>query len=83
MASLWSMIQSRNAGDLNPHIICAHCQWSNCVRVKPIRKSVGISGGKATAALITGGLSVLATGLSRRETMTQCSCDVCKSVWIQ
>ena len=47
----------------------------------PIVKKVGISGGKATAALLTAGISTLATGLSRKEKLTQAHCENCDSTW--
>ncbi len=68
-------------GPLNHQIICPHCQWTGTVRTKPIKKKAGISGGKATAAILTGGVSMLATGLSRKEAVTQAYCDNCKSTW--
>jgi hypothetical protein len=51
------------------------------VRTKAIKKKAGVSGGKAAAAVLTGGISVLATGLSRKEAMTQAHCDGCNSTW--
>lgn len=68
-------------GSINPALICPHCQKKGAVRTKPIKKKVGISGGKATAAVLTGGVSMLATGLSRKEAMTQASCGKCGSKW--
>jgi hypothetical protein len=68
-------------GPVNPQIICPHCQWKGTIRTKPIKKKAGISGGKATAAILTGGVSMLATGLSRKEALTQAHCDNCKSTW--
>ncbi len=68
-------------GPVNPEIICPHCQWKGTVRTKPIKKKAGISGGKATAAILTSGVSMLATGLSRKEALTQAHCDNCQSTW--
>lgn len=68
-------------GEINSQLICPHCQTRGKVRSKPIEKKAGISGGKATAALFTGGISMLATGLSRKETLTQSRCDNCSSTW--
>jgi hypothetical protein len=50
-------------GGLKPNMICPHCQMKGTTLSKPITKKVGISGGKATGALLTGGVSLLATGL--------------------
>jgi hypothetical protein len=71
-----------NWGSLNKHIICPHCQTQGKVRTKEVEKKVGISGGKATAAILTGGVSLLATGLSRKSKMTQAHCCQCKSTWL-
>jgi hypothetical protein len=68
-------------GKVNSQMVCPHCQTRGKVRVKAIEKKAGISGGKATAALLTGGISVLATGLSRKEELTQAHCDNCSSTW--
>ena len=68
-------------GTINPQMICPHCQTKGSVRTKPVTKKTGISGGKATAALLTGGVSMLATGLSRKEGMTQAHCESCNCTW--
>jgi hypothetical protein len=68
-------------GQISPQIICPHCQTRGTVRTKAIKKKAGISGGKATAALLTGGVSLLATGLARKEALTQAHCENCNSVW--
>jgi hypothetical protein len=46
-----------------------------------VSRKAGISGGKATGAILTGGLSLLATGLSRKERLTEAHCDNCGSTW--
>lgn len=68
-------------GSLNPLLVCPHCQVKGLVRTKPITKKAGISGGKAAAAVLTGGLSVVATGLSRKEAVTRANCGNCGSGW--
>jgi hypothetical protein len=40
-----------------------------------------MSGGKVTAALFTGGVSLFATRLSKKENSTQAHCANCKNVW--
>lgn len=62
-------------GPLSPQMVCPHCQVKGNVRTKPVTEYKGIDGGKATGALLTGGLSVLATGLSRKEVNTQAFCE--------
>ena len=65
----------------NPALVCPHCQTKGFVHIKSVKRKKGISGAKATGALLTGGLSMLATGLSRKEAMTQAHCDNCNSTW--
>lgn len=68
-------------GPVNPTLICPHCQKTGRVHTKPVRQKKGISGAKATGAVLTGGLSMLATGLSRKEALTEAHCDNCGSTW--
>jgi hypothetical protein len=68
-------------GPVNPAIVCPQCQTRGRVRTTPVKRKIGISGGKATAALLTAGASILATGLSRKEHATQAHCDNCQSTW--
>lgn len=69
-------------GATNPQLVCPHCQTKGKVRAKSVHQKKGISGGKATAALLTGGVSILATGLSRKENATAAHCDNCNSNWV-
>jgi hypothetical protein len=62
-------------------MICPHCRTRGTVRTMPIRRKVGISGAKATGAILTGGVSLLATGLSRKESATQAHCSQCSATW--
>jgi len=68
-------------GSLNPALVCPHCQARGKVRTKGLKVKKGISGAKATGAVLTGGVSLLATGLSRKEATTQAHCDNCNSTW--
>jgi len=45
------------------------------------KEGKGISGAKVTGALLTAGLSILATGLSRKEWVTDAKCKKCGSQW--
>lgn len=69
-------------GPRNPAFVCPHCHATGAVRTKPVTQKKGVSGGKATAALLTGGTSLLVTGLSRKESLTQALCQNCGSTWI-
>ena len=73
--------ESRLHGALNPQIVCPHCQERGNVRCQAVKNKKGISGGKATGALMTGGVSMLATGLSRKEAATKAHCGNCGSTW--
>ena len=42
----------------------------------------GISGGKAAAAILTAGISILFVGLSRREELTEARCEHCEARWM-
>jgi len=68
-------------GPISPAYICPHCQTKGSVRTMPVKRKKGISGAKATGALLTVGVSMLATGLSRKEGMTQAHCGNCNSTW--
>lgn len=62
-------------------IVCPHCGVKGNVQTK--RKSVkrGISGGKATGAVLTLGLSTLLTGLSGKVAVTEMRCGNCQMTW--
>jgi hypothetical protein len=68
-------------GQVNPALICPHCQQRGAVRTRPVDQKSGLSGGKATAALLTGGVSLVATGLSNSERRTESWCGSCRSTW--
>jgi len=62
-------------------MICPHCQTKGCVYTKNVKMKAGVSGGKATAAILTGGFSLFATGLSRKQSVTEAWCSNCQSTW--
>lgn len=66
---------------MDAQIVCPHCQTRGTVTTRSAVRKVGISGGKATGAVLTGGLSLLATGLSRKASMTEAHCSRCGSSW--
>jgi hypothetical protein len=66
---------------LDAQIICPQCQIRGFVSTHNITTKNGIHGGKATAALLTGGTSMLLTGLSQEEEMTQAHCSNCGTTW--
>lgn len=68
-------------GVIRPALICPHCGQGGGVQTKQVRRKQGVSGGKATAALLTAGISLFATGLSRKEQATRAHCVNCESTW--
>lgn len=65
----------------NPELVCPHCQRKGTVIPSAVVRKQGISGGKATGAVLTGGISVAATGLSRKQPMTHMTCTNCRTEW--
>jgi len=68
-------------GPISPQYICPHCQEKGYVHTIPVKRKKGVSGAKVTGALLTCGISMLATGLSRKEGLTQAHCGNCNSTW--
>lgn len=68
-------------GNKSPQMLCPHCQVRGSVRTRSVLRKKGVSGGKATAAVLTLGWSTLAVGLSRKEQETQAHCDNCDNNW--
>ena len=68
-------------GSVKPEMIFPHCQVKGKVHTMKMKQKKGISGGKAVGAILTGGLSILATGLSRKEKGMQAHCDNCGATW--
>jgi hypothetical protein len=62
-------------------IICPYCQNRGGVTWHQVKRKQGISGAKATGAVLTGGLSVVATGLSKKGFVRACSCAICGMKW--
>ena len=62
-------------------MICPHCQTQGSVSTREVKKKKGISGGKVIGGLVTGGWSLLATGLSRKDRITEAKCSNCGSKW--
>lgn len=62
-------------------MVCPHCGVRGQVTRTAVKVKRGISGGKATGAVLTAGLSALATGLSRKARSTEMSCGNCGTTW--
>ena len=65
----------------NPHMVCPHCGTKGAVRTVLTRQNAGVSGTKATAAILTSGLSLLVAGLSRTIDVTEAGCSQCRNRW--
>jgi len=63
------------------NMICPYCQNKGTVSVYRDKVKNGISGGKLTGAILTGGLSLLATGLSRKTEVSKAQCSKCGAEW--
>jgi hypothetical protein len=68
-------------GNKNAVMTCPHCNTKGQIRTKIVEKKRGIGGGKATASILIGGISLLGTGLLRKERVTQARCGNCTSQW--
>jgi hypothetical protein len=73
--------KAKTYGANAPAMICPHCQEKGTVWVKAVKRKKGVSGAKLTAAALTVGISMLGTGLSRKEELTQAHCENCGSTW--
>jgi mRNA-degrading endonuclease toxin of MazEF toxin-antitoxin module len=62
-------------------LVCPHCQTQGRVTARQIKMKKGVSGGKLTGAALTLGISMLGTGLSRKEKVTEMTCGKCRTVW--
>jgi hypothetical protein len=62
-------------------IICQYCQQAGGVTVRNIQQKQGVSGGKATSALLTGGVSLFAVGLSKKGMVNELTCSKCSMKW--
>ncbi len=66
---------------LKPKVVCKFCNTAGQVLVTLAERKRGVSGGKATGAILTGGLSLFLTGLSRKETVSRLNCKNCGMNW--
>ena len=80
-AALEAADQQAKYGTKSPKMVCPHCDKAGKIFTKQVKQKKGVSGGKATAAVLTAGVSMLATGLSRKEKNTQAHCKNCGNTW--
>jgi transcription elongation factor Elf1 len=62
-------------------IVCPHCGRAGCVTSRLYQAKQGVSGGKATSALLTAGISLAAVGLSKKAWVRRLSCSNCGMTW--
>jgi len=62
-------------------IECPYCHTVGEVKVSKDRSKAGVSGAKLTGAVLTAGLSILGTGLSRKEKVNHFECKACGVTW--
>jgi len=77
-----SRMRAEAARPPSPQIVCPHCQVKGQVVAHPVVTKDGISGAKATGAILTGGASMLGTGLSRKSAKTRMVCGNCGTAWL-
>ena len=73
--------ETQSTNTLSSNMICPHCHTKGSVTTQRLKQKVGISGGKATAGILTCGISLLGTGLSRKQWVTEAHCSNCGNVW--
>lgn len=73
--------RDRVSAERQARLVCRHCRAVGQVTSQVVRRKRGISGGKATGAVLTAGVSMLATGLSRKQTVTHMTCSSCGTGW--
>lgn len=70
------------APNLDTRLVCPHCGQTGTVRARDVKVKRGISGGKATGAVLTAGVSLIATGLSRKVKASERTCRNCGTTWL-
>ncbi len=75
--SSWAVSQKT----ASQQMVCPHCQSRGNVTTRTVKRKKGISGAKVTGLLLTAGLSLFATGLSRKEKETEAHCGACGATW--
>jgi DNA-directed RNA polymerase subunit RPC12/RpoP len=72
--------EARDADDRG--IVCPYCGTSGSVTTRDIKVEHVVSGGKTSGAVLTGGISLPAVGLSRRQKGRQHTCGSCGLRWV-
>lgn len=75
------LTNQQNSQDFDGKLICPHCHTKGTVTTEKIKQKQGIHGGKATAAVLTAGISLFGTGLSKKNKITKAHCSNCGQTW--
>lgn len=62
-------------------VVCRSCGTQGHCTAKRVQRKNGIDGTKASAAILTGGTSILFTGPSERHASTRVHCRACNSTY--
>lgn len=60
---------------------CPRCQGIGTVIVQKVKKKKGVSPGKLAGAVFTMGVSLVGTGLAKKEVVNQLTCTACGISW--
>jgi hypothetical protein len=68
------------AGDTE--IICPHCRSQGLVTTKRVKIKVkGVSKGRVATAVVLSPITLLMTGISRKQVVTRATCGNCHTTW--
>ena len=80
-----AVVQEQSQPEQSPRpvgqIECLYCHSSGTVVVQKVKKKKGVSPGKATAGILTLGVSLVGTGLAKKEVVSQLTCAACGMTW--
>ena len=90
-AVVWGLVTATKAGPdqfaemqfgpLAKGTACPHCRSTGKVRLRSIAQKTAAGGGNAPAAMLAGGVSMLAAAPAREAKNTQAHCMGCNSTW--
>ena len=75
------LLEMSKHGKLFPEVVCTFCQTKGKVRVKKGERKEGLSGGKVAGGMLTGGASILVTGIHRKQEIQNATCGNCRQTW--
>lgn len=78
----WNKPEREQQRERDKKLLCPHCRETGSVVTRRTTSKQGISGGKAAGGVLTGGASVLFTGLSREQSVIASICTACGMEWV-